>query len=159
MRANCSERQRGFTIAELVIVIVIAATLAAVAVPRMNGAVGLRDDSWRDQVVSALRQARKTAVASRRLVCATVATGSVTLSIAAANPAIACTGTIAGVDGGAAASAANAPLTTASPGPTLYFQPAGRISSDGAGNSISDFTVAVGALAAISVVGETGHVE
>jgi prepilin-type N-terminal cleavage/methylation domain-containing protein len=159
MRASCSERQRGFTIAELVIVIVIAATLAAVAVPRMNGAVGLRDDTWRDQVVSALRQARKTAVASRRLVCATVATGSVALSIAAANPASACTAAITGVDGAAAASAANAPVTTASPGATLYFQPAGRISSDGAGNSISDFRIAVGALVAVSVVGETGHVE
>jgi prepilin-type N-terminal cleavage/methylation domain-containing protein len=151
--------ERGFTLAELIVVLVIVAALSAVAVPRLNGAVSLRDDAWRDQVVSALRQARRTAVASRRLVCASVATGNVALSIAGANPALACSAAVPGFDGGAAARAANAPTTSASPAATIYFQPSGRISSDAAGTLVTDFSVAIAGVASVTVIGETGHVE
>lgn len=61
----------GFTLAELVIVIVVAAILAAVAIPQFN----LReiDATWfHEQVRSGVRYAQRTAVAQRRCVFVSV---------------------------------------------------------------------------------------
>jgi len=161
MRANCSDRrgQRGFTMVELIVVIILVGILAVVAGPKIQAIVGTQDDAWHDQAVTALRQAQKTAVASRRLVCAVVAGGSVTLSIAAANPASACSATLPGLDGsGSATSSHSTAATTVSPQPTLYFQPTGQVSTDGAGGAVANFTVSIANEAAISVVGATGYV-
>jgi len=64
-------RALGFTLAELVIVIVVAAILAAIAIPQFN----LReiDAAWfHDQVRSGVRYAQRTAVAQRRCVFVSV---------------------------------------------------------------------------------------
>ncbi|MDM4767789.1 type II secretion system protein [Pelomonas sp. SE-A7] len=157
MRANSSER--GFTMAELVMVIVIMGVLAVVALPRIQASMGFDDEAWRQDVATALRHAHHTAVAARRLVCANVATGSVTLSIAGANPASSCSASIPGYNGNAAfASSSKAPATTSA---TLYFQPSGRVTSDGAGSTAADFTITISSQPSttVSVTGETGHVE
>jgi len=161
MRANCSDRrrQRGFTMVELIVVIILIGILAVVAGPKIQAIVGTQDDAWHDQALTALRQGQKTAVASRRLVCAVVAGGSVTLSIAAANPATACSATLPGLDGsGSATSSHSTAATTVSPQATLYFQPNGQVSTDGAGSAVANFTVSIANEAAISVVGGTGYV-
>jgi len=145
--------------AELIVVIVIIGILAAVAGPKIQGIHGAQDDAWRDQAVTALRQAQKTAVASRRLVCAVVATGNVTLAIAPANPATSCSATLPGLDGsGSATSSRSTAATTVSPQATLYFQPNGQVSTDGAGSAVATFTVSIATETAISVVGATGYV-
>lgn len=67
-------RVSGFTLAELVIVIVIAAILAAIAIPQFN----LReiDATWfHEQVRSGVRYAQRTAVAQRRPVFVVVEAG------------------------------------------------------------------------------------
>lgn len=165
MCATCSERcgarrARGFTLPELVAVLVMISVLAVTALPRLQGALSFRDDGWRDQVVAALRLAHKTAVGHRRLVCADVASDRVTLSIAAANPATACTASLTGPDGTASVAAAGGgAAASVSPAGTVYFQPSGRVSRDGAGSQVAGRTITISGQTAILVVGETGHVE
>ena len=152
-------RARGFTLMELIAVMVLVAVLAAVALPKLDAGLALRNDAWHDEVLGALRLARQTAVSHRRLVCATVGS-SVSLSIAAANPASACDSPLAGPDGSSPyATAPGGASASVSPAGTLYFQPSGRVTSDGAGMSASDRSIAIGGSDTISVVGETGHVQ
>ncbi|MED5620372.1 pilus assembly FimT family protein [Ideonella sp. BN130291] len=137
---------------------ILVAVLAAVAMPKFDAALGLRSDAWRDEVVSALRHAHQTAVSHRRLVCAVVGSTSVTLTIAANNPATTCGSSLPGPDGGSAYTTSTGGTTASlSPAGTLYFQPNGRVTSDGAGSTASDRSITIGSTS-IVVVGETGHV-
>ena len=155
-----TRRARGFTLPELIVVILLTSVLAAVALPKMTGATSFRDDAWRDQVVAALHHAHKTAIGHRRLVCASVTGGAVTLSIASANPASACNVALAGVDGNAAAALnGGSATTTQTPAGTLYFQPSGRVTTSGAGTAATTTTIRINGQTNIVLVGETGHVE
>jgi len=65
-------RTQGFTLAELAIVIVIAAILAAIVIPQFN--IRGIDEAWfQDQVRSGVRYGQRTAVAQRRCVFVSVA--------------------------------------------------------------------------------------
>jgi prepilin-type N-terminal cleavage/methylation domain-containing protein len=160
MRARSSSAApRGFTTVELVAVIVLLGVLAAVALPRMGGALAQRGDHWRDQVLAALRHAQATAQSHRRLVCASVATGSVTLEIAAVNPASSCSSALPGPDGDTRYAHDDRGIATSvSPAGTLYFQPDGRVTADGAGSSATDRSIGIAGQVAITVVAETGLV-
>ena len=48
---------------------------------------------------------------------------------------------------------------TQSPAGTLYFQPDGRITSDGAGSSAVNATVGLAGEPNLTLIGETGHVD
>ncbi|MGH9816220.1 MAG: prepilin-type N-terminal cleavage/methylation domain-containing protein [Candidatus Acidiferrales bacterium] len=83
-------RSLGFTLAELVIVIVIAAILAAIAIPQIN--FREIDAVWfHEQVRSGVRYAQRTAVAQRR--CVFVAVTPAQLSLFYGNAACGITGT------------------------------------------------------------------
>jgi len=85
--------RRGFTLGELIIVMVITSVLAAVAIPRVFDQSGFAARGARDFVGSALRYAQKSAIAMRRNVCVTVGTTSVTMTYAlAAGSGQACSG-------------------------------------------------------------------
>lgn len=64
---------RGFTFVELIVVIALVGILAATVLPRFYGSNGFEERGFRDEVVAALRYAQKSAIASRRTVCATFA--------------------------------------------------------------------------------------
>jgi MSHA pilin protein MshC len=73
-----ARRNRGYTLAELVIVIVIAAILAALTLPQLNPQSV--DATWfHEQVRSAVRYAQRTAVAQRRCIFVSVTATQVQL--------------------------------------------------------------------------------
>lgn len=153
--------QAGFTMPELVIVLVIGGILAAYAMPKMFAALNMRDDAWHDAVLSSLRYAQKSAVARRRLTCVEFTATTVAITTAVANPASTCTAPMAGPDGATAfATSANSSSATAvSPAGVIYFQPDGRATSDGAGTTASSRTISMSGANSISVLGETGYVQ
>lgn len=158
MCAKSSER--GFTLVELIAVLLMVGVLAVVALPKFDLATGPRADAARDEAVAALRYASQTAQSHRRLVCAAVSGTAITLSIASTRGATACDSVLAGADGSGTftTNAGNAAFTL-SPSGTVYFQPDGRATSDGAGTTASSRTLAIANAASISIVGETGLVQ
>ena len=49
-------RRRGFTLVELIAVMLLVGVLATVAIPRLDGAFALRGAGWRDQLQAGLLQ-------------------------------------------------------------------------------------------------------
>lgn len=152
-------RAHGFTMVELIVVMILIGVLAAIGIPRLVGDNTTQAAVFGDQVVSGLRRAQKIATGHRRVVCATVGPRAVTLRLNACGAAgLALTGL---------ADDEYATTTTAlSATPmTLFFQPDGRITSDGAGNTPVQAQVAInvsgqaGAFRTILVQGATGYVE
>jgi MSHA pilin protein MshC len=87
--ANMSSRmqwnkafQRGFTLVELVMTIVIVGILAAVAAPRFYNNNVFQSRGFADQVQATLRYAQKEAIAQHRNVCVTITASAITLNIA-----------------------------------------------------------------------------
>jgi MSHA pilin protein MshC len=140
---------RGYTLAELVIVIVIAAILAAIAIPQFNQRE--IDAAWyHEQVRSAVRHAQRTAVAQRRCVFVSVTATQVALFYGDASCAITATPVTQLADG--QAYALNAPAGTAvsaAPSPFRF---------NGLGQPSSAATVTVGGRT-VTVNAETGYVQ
>ena len=150
----------GFTLVELVMTMMIIGILAVVAIPKLLSSTTFQTVAFDDAVRAALRYAQKSALSHRRLVCATLTSTTVTLTIATANPATVCTGTTLNGPNGSSAYATSPDSTnvTLSPTATLYFQPSGLITSDGAGTTITSPSFTVTGMTPISVQGSTGYV-
>jgi len=149
--------QRGFTLIELVMVIVILGVLAVYAAPRMFNSGDFYARGFHDETLSILRYAQKAAIAQRRTVCVAFTTTTVILTIAA-NPATSsCAGNpLVGPKG-------DSPGTiTARSGVTYYTLPT-NFSFDGLGQPsvAQSFDVASGGTAIslpITVESVTGYV-
>ena len=154
-------RRAGFTIVELVAVMIVVGVLAALGIPRLMGDKTLEQAVFADQLVTGLRRAQGIAAGHRRVVCASVADHGVTLRLNACGTAGLA---VAGLDDADYATADGLLSASAT---TLFFQPDGRITSDAAGAtavSNGSITVSAGvpggaAPRTIRLEGTTGYVE
>ena len=154
-------RTSGFTMVELVVVMVLIGVLAAIGIPRLLGDKNMEAAVFGDQVVSGLRRAQKIAAGHRRVVCASVGPKAVILRLNACGSAGVALAGLA--DDEYATTDSVLAVTTA----TLFFQPDGRITMDAAGTTV----IANGAVAitgnvngpttcrTITVEGTTGYVD
>ena len=82
-----SVQQRGFTLIELIMVIVLLGVLAVFAAPRIFNSDDFNARGFHDETLSLLRYAQKTAIAQRRTVCVALNPTGVALTIDSDSPA------------------------------------------------------------------------
>jgi MSHA pilin protein MshC len=138
----------------------MAGVLAAIALPKMTDVFSVRNETAHDEAVAALRYAAQTAQSHRRLVCADVSSSGLALRIATNRSASTCDTPLLGPDGSSAytTNPGNATFALSPPG-TIYFQPNGRATSDGAGATASSRALSISNATGITILGETGLVQ
>lgn len=72
---------RGFTLTEIVVVMVIIGVLAVFMLPKLTGIGVVQQRTDFDKVTSAVQYARKSAIARRRYACVAISTNAVTLTV------------------------------------------------------------------------------
>ena len=82
MPASRGRRMHGFTLVELVMVIVLLGVLSVYAVPRMINTGDFYARGFNDQSLAYLRYAQKTAIAQRRTVCVELSANAIRLRLA-----------------------------------------------------------------------------
>jgi MSHA pilin protein MshC len=151
-------RQRGFTLVELITVMIIVGIMGAVAAPRFFTRSVFDSRGFHDSVISTLRYAQKTAVAQHRFVCVAfgASPASVTLTYDPVDPSAShlsasCPGSaLTGPSGNASVSSSNASFTST---PASF-------SFDALGNSSSStsLSIQINSASVITVEAGTGYV-
>lgn len=80
----------GFTLIELIAVLMLTAILSIVILPRMANQTTFDTRGFLDTTRATLQHARRVAIAQRRTVCGTFATGSLTFAQSSASGAASC---------------------------------------------------------------------
>lgn len=152
--------QRGFTLIELIMVMVLIGVLAVFAAPRIFNSNDFYARGFHDETLALLRYAQKTAIAQRRTVCVSFTSNSATLTMASIAATFNCTASVAlrGPAGGAATISAR-PGVTYSTLPTAFnFNGLGQPIT-GSGGAMATQTIQVASAAnSIKVETVTGYV-
>ena len=74
--------QRGFTLVELIVVLILVGVLAVIAIPRFTGVASFNTTGFTDRVMASLRYAQKQAIAKRRNVCVAFTATTVSFTFA-----------------------------------------------------------------------------
>lgn len=146
-------RQRGFTLIELIMVIVLLGVLAVFAGPKLISSADFGARGFHDQTLAYLRYAQKTAVAQRRTVCVTSTTTTLSLSIASTAGSNTCGTAMRGPRG-------ESPALLTAPGSATYSTQPGSFNFDGLGQPVNTSTPAVALATAksIQVSGASGTI-
>lgn len=126
----------GFTLIELVIVILLIAILAFFVVPRFNHVSTFSCRGFADQAKAAVEYARKAAVAQRRNVCLTFGPG---VTITRAGQA----GASAVCDGALIDPATGSAFTISPPSGAILTSPASSVSFNGLGSMATSGNVTI----------------
>jgi MSHA pilin protein MshC len=141
----------GFTLIELVMVIVLVGVLAIFAAPRLFDSAAFNARGFHDETLAFLRYAQKTAIAQRRTVCVAFTLSSATLKVDNDGSA-GCEANLAGPRG-------DSPGTITARGDVSYSNLPTAISFDALGQPTATQTIQVqGAGRSITVEAGTGYV-
>ena len=139
---------RGFTMVELIAVMVIVGIISAIAAPKFMSADAFKSHGFRDQIISTLRYAQKAAIAQHRYVCATFTSSNVVLTYGSTSS---CTsGTLTGPSGPYSLTTPSSSISLTATVSPLIFDDIGR---PNAGDSITVTNATV-----ITIEAETGYV-
>ena len=152
----------GFTMVELITVMIMIGIMAAVVIPRFDLLTGYDSRGMRDQTIATLRYAQKSAIAQRRHVCAVIdASSDIALTIAPnfsdSTPTCPLATALTYPGKGCPSSKPNQTIcrpdrvTTVLQTRTILFDPNGRPVSGSGDITVSDAT-------SITVEPESGHV-
>ena len=155
-RFKSPDRIRGFTLIELIMVLILLGVLAIFVAPRLN-TKDFEARGFHDETLALLRYAQKTAVAQRRTVCVAFTSSSATLSIATTAATNACAGTLIGPKGESPAhiTAGSGIAYQALPGAPFFFNALGQ-PSEPLALQVTQAGVGIGLT--VTVVAETGYV-
>ena len=160
-RHRSIDRNAGFTLVELVVVIIVVSILAVVALPRLNTRT-FDTVGFYQEVLSSVRYAQKEAVAKRRVVCVSLSANSVTIRFAKNAGVFTCDTELTsprGVSPFTVTASSGVTLSSVPSIPTFYFDPLGR-PLDAAGVSSPQRTISITGDGTQSFVveAETGYV-
>ena len=153
-------RSRGFTLIELIMVMVMVGILAVYAVPRLFDRSVFDARGMHGMTMSYLRYAQKSAIAQRRQVCVAYTASSVTLTVAAASGTGICpaASSLSGPDGKPRLDAPAGVIFTPTP-TAMGFDALGQPLDDTGTTLAAARTVVVaGAARTITVEAATGYV-
>jgi MSHA pilin protein MshC len=80
-RTTTLSNNRGFTLTELIVILVVIGVLAVFVAPTLGGMTAIRQRTEYGNVVSAIAYARRAAIAKRRYACVSVSSTAVTFTI------------------------------------------------------------------------------